>query len=355
MTMVHSDARESARGMVAAVLAEAAACFPQLMPSAELSTEALSARDARLAIAIHRTVLQRWMTLEYLLERCSRRPMQSIEPRLRGVLLSGAAQILFFDRLPVHAVVHESVNLAKQQVRSGAATLVNAVLRRLHDETQPAYTDEPWRPARDRLPLGAGSVVLRGELLPDIVKLVSYLSVATSHPCTLIERWLHRFGETQTIALCQHGQQKPPIIMAMEDGKLHSLNEAAARSLEPHAIDGFMVWRGEHQQLVEALAQHPARRVQDPASARAVEATAGLKPQWCLDYCAGRGTKTRQVVARHPQARVIATDQSNDRLADLQVALADCPSVQVSELKDLTHVCPQDGIDLLMFRRAVYQ
>ena len=56
------------------------------------------------------------------------------------------------------------------------------------------------------------------------------------------------------------------------------------------------------------LAGHPARRVQDPASAEPVQATAGLDVRRIVDYCAGKGTKTLQIAAMHQHAQVLATD-----------------------------------------------
>ena len=121
---------QTARGIAADALAHAAADFPDLAPAA-LDTARLDGRDAALALAIHRTALQRWMTIEHLLDRFTKQPCRSLEPGLRGVLLSAGAQLLFMDRLPTHAVVDESVSLARAMVREGAPPLVNAVLRRL--------------------------------------------------------------------------------------------------------------------------------------------------------------------------------------------------------------------------------
>lgn len=342
------NVRAGARGIVSIALAETASCFPDLGPASQLPIQTLSSRDARLAVAIHRTVLQRWITLEYLLDLSLRKPSRTLEPRLRGVLLSAAAQILFFDRLPVHAVVHESVDIARRLVRPGAASLVNAVLRRFHDQTQPAFSDEAWGPAKDRLPCEYGSIVLCNQLLPDPANFSEYLSVATSHPCLLIQRWIQCFGEERATALCRHGLQTSPIIAVLEDGVSVQSLGADAKFLEPHDIPGFMIWRGGHDRLVKLLGQHEGRRVQDPASARSVQATAHLQPKWCLDYCAGRGTKTRQVSSLHPNARVIATDRSIERLADLRAAFVDFPAVSISELEAVRHACPAGGVDLLI-------
>ena len=82
----------------------------------------LSPADARLAAAIVRHGVQRWFTLEARARRTRRsRSTAELEPRLRGVLMAAAAQIVFMDRLPDYAVVDRGVDLAGRLVRRGAA------------------------------------------------------------------------------------------------------------------------------------------------------------------------------------------------------------------------------------------
>lgn len=340
--------RSKARGVVAEALVEAAGSFPSLSPSSQLPVRALEPRDARLAVAIYRTVLQRWITLEYLLDLFLSKPLRLLEPRLRSVLLSASAQILFFNRLPVHAVVNESVEIAKRLVRPGASSLVNAVLRRFYDQTQPTFSHDLWKPARDRLPSENGSVILCNELLPDPAVFIDHMHVATSYPKVLIRRWIQFFGKDQVAVICRHGLQTPPIIAAMESGVPVGSMGVDARLLRSHAISGFIVWRGGRDQLAKFLAQNPARRIQDPASASPVQATSHLCPKRCLDYCAGRGTKTRQLTSLHPNMHVIATDVSVERFADLQKAFAGHSAVTVVEPDAARRVCSAESVDLLV-------
>ena len=203
----------TARWWVAKSLADAAEAFPSLKPISFDAT-GLEPREARLGMAIYRTVMQRWITLEYFLDQNLRKPMHRLEPRLRGVLLSGAAQLIFFDRLPAHAVVNESVKLAKSLVRTGAGGLTNSVLRKLSTHVDRAYLD-PWQPARDKLPIDEGYLKLCGDFLPPPDRLDEYLSVATSHPRSLVKRWISQCGQDQAAAICLAGTRVPPTIVAM--------------------------------------------------------------------------------------------------------------------------------------------
>ncbi len=271
-----------ARRVVAVALGYAADQFPNLAPTT-LDVSALGAADRQLALAIHRTALQRWMTLEFLLNQHLKQPMHRLEPKLRGVLLSAAAQLMMFDRLPRHAVVDESVKLARRLVRAGAAGLVNAVLRRLAEQSTCP--------------------------LPDPHDRAHYLSVVTSHRKALVSRWIDQFGELQTTQLCRHGVQTPPVWVALEDGR-------------------FKSWEGSHADLVAFLREDPHRRVQDPAAAMPVSATADLRPGVIVDFCAGKGTKARQAATLHADAQVLTHDVDAAAVATLQTDLADLSNVR---------------------------
>jgi len=337
----------NARWVVAQALVSATQCYPDLVPCSNFPTGDLDLREARLAMVIHRTVLQRWITLEYLLDLDLNKPMRQLEPSLQAVLLSAAAQLLFLDRVPAHAVVDESVKIARSQVRSGAAGLVNAVLRRLSDRIR-STVGNPWVPKREWIPSGNGSVALCEQLLPPPEDFVEHMRVATSHPSFLIKRWVQNFGRDRTTEICLHNVATPPTLIALESPESVISDGDEGCLIRPHKIPGFVLWQGRRDQLVQVLQQHPARRVQDPASAGPVQATGKLSVKWCLDYCAGRGTKTRQLLAMHPQARVIATDVSTDRLADLRETFVEHPMVSVVEIDSVSEACPTTGIDLLI-------
>ncbi|MBL4591962.1 MAG: hypothetical protein JKY96_08385, partial [Phycisphaerales bacterium] len=84
-----------------------------------LDTSGPDPRDSALAHAIYDAVITRWMTLSYIVGKLGQQTMRDLEPRMQAVLLGGAAQILLMDRIPVHAVLDESVQWAKVNIRPG--------------------------------------------------------------------------------------------------------------------------------------------------------------------------------------------------------------------------------------------
>ncbi|HEX8101592.1 MAG TPA: 16S rRNA (cytosine(967)-C(5))-methyltransferase RsmB [Solirubrobacteraceae bacterium] len=96
---------------------------------AEADRHGLEPRDRGLATRLAYGAVQRQATLDHLIERLAGRPVEAIEPGAAAALRLGLYQLLFLDRVPAHAAVGESVELAKRHSRGGAG-LVNAVLRR---------------------------------------------------------------------------------------------------------------------------------------------------------------------------------------------------------------------------------
>lgn len=339
----------SAREAVIAPLAAAARMFPDLPPTPfDPASLNLSQRDAVLAAAIHQTVLDRWITLEFLLDQFLRQPSRNLEPPLRAVLLSGAAQLLFLSHSAPYAVVDESVELARRLVRPGAAGLVNAVLRRIAELLKARHEGEPWTPDVDALPFDGGWIELSGPCLPDPDTPAKHLSVATSHPPALVKSWLDAFGEETTRGLCLHSLTRPPTIVAVEAGFDLEAHRAAGRALQSHDREGFLLWQDGREALRSFLSEHPARRVQDPTAAAAIADARDLKPARILDYCAGRGTKTRQLLSALPPARVYATDRDSDRLDELTASIRDQPRLTVVPMTHLPAMLPKSGVDLLV-------
>ena len=126
--------------------------------------------DRRLVTELVYGVLRQKSCLDWYLASLVERPLEGLDREVRMVLRLGAYQILFLSRVPVRAVVHQSVELVKQSGKRSAAGLANAVLRRA-DEAG-------FEQACIRLPLDSP----RG------------LSLRFSHPEWLVRRWIDRWG-----------------------------------------------------------------------------------------------------------------------------------------------------------------
>ncbi len=293
-------------------------------------------RESRLAQAIHRLAIQRWMTLEYLLDQRLKQPCAQLEPRMRAVLVTASAQLLFMDRVPPHAVVNESVALARSWIRPGAAGLVNAVLRRVAQMPLRREPETRWEPARDALPLEAGRIVLAEPLLPPLNQTIAHLSAATSHAPELISAWLSHESPERVHDRLQLSLRTPPVIVRLSKAG-HLPNDPR---LSEHDEPGYACWSGPYGGLRALLQEQPDQWVQDPTSAQAVNATRGLRVNKILDLCAGLGTKTRQLRAVFPEAKILASDTNLGRLCELKEVFAGDADVRVMEAKAARAIGP---------------
>jgi 16S rRNA (cytosine967-C5)-methyltransferase len=296
----------------------------------EPETAGLDARDAGLASAIYDAVVRRWLTLSAVLEHVLGRSMSAIEPPLRAVLLAGAAQLLLLDRIPDHAAVDESVELAKVLVRPKAAGLVNAGLRRVAGlRTERGAAPPQERVGRDRIALSDGRVLrLNAAVFPGGE--LELLAAATSHPTGLLRRWAGRWPADRVANLGLHGAMHAPTVL-----NTTFASRPLPDSLLPHQSHGHHVFAGTHAELLALLGSRRDLWVQDAASSRAVASAASLNPGVIVDVCAGQGTKTRQLAATFPHARVVATDADPERVQILRRLFADTAHVEVAAIDAL--------------------
>ncbi|MBH5337984.1 rRNA cytosine-C5-methyltransferase [Streptomyces pactum] len=108
------------------------------------------ARDAALATELVYGTLRRQGTYDAIIAACVDRPLREVDPPVLDVLSLGAHQLLG-TRIPAHAAVSATVELARVVLGDGRAKFVNAVLRRIAADdldgwlarVAPAYDEDP--------------------------------------------------------------------------------------------------------------------------------------------------------------------------------------------------------------------
>jgi len=281
-----------------------------------LDASGASERDAALAHAIYDACVRRWLTIRHLARGHLRQPWERLEPAVVGALLGGAAQLLFFDRVPAHAALDESVEWVKG-ASPRAAGLVNAVLRRIasmieRDNSGDPVRREAWTNARDEIPLPDGRALrLIGESLP--AEPLERAAAATGVPLWQVRRWAEDLGEDDALHVAWHAVGSAPVVLNVASAP----TPPQGPGIERHAAPGHRVFTGTRPELLALLAADSRVWVQDAASAEPVATLGEAGGGVVVDLCAGRGTKTRQLLARFPDARVVACEVSEARLGDL--------------------------------------
>jgi 16S rRNA (cytosine967-C5)-methyltransferase len=110
----------------------------------------LDTRDAALATELVYGTLRRQGTYDAIIAECVDRPLREVDPPVLDVLSLGAHQLLG-TRIPSHAGVSATVELARVVLGDGRAKFVNAVLRRIAardldgwlEKVAPPYDDDP--------------------------------------------------------------------------------------------------------------------------------------------------------------------------------------------------------------------
>ncbi len=229
---------------------------------------ALSRQDRDLVTELVLGTLRWQRVLDRELTARLRHPGSDMHLGVINALRLGAYQLLFLDRIPPHAAINESVELAKQADGPAMAGLTNALLRRLMRERAELQT-------------------LR-------------VDPAAAYPRWMVDRWRARFGEDAAYKICAFGQQAPPTTVRL----------AAAGSAASELASGLFLTSA--RRVLKGSA--PEARMQDEASQLVGEVAALDAGPAIWDACAAPGGKTAILAERNPEAAITATDVSAARL-----------------------------------------
>ncbi|HTJ68407.1 MAG TPA: transcription antitermination factor NusB [Actinospica sp.] len=128
MAGTQDKARRTAYDTLRAVSADDA--YANLVLPGLLTKRDLDARDAALATELAYGTLRAQGTYDAILAECVDRPLAQLDPELLDLLRLGAHQLLA-TRIPPHAAVAATVDLAREVLHEGAARMANAVLRKV--------------------------------------------------------------------------------------------------------------------------------------------------------------------------------------------------------------------------------
>jgi 16S rRNA (cytosine967-C5)-methyltransferase len=273
-----------------------------------VSEAGLTGRDAALATELGYGTLRASGTVDEILRDCSSRPLADIETGVLNLLRLGAYQLLK-TRIPNHAAVATTVDLARATGNARATGFVNAILRKVSARDFDAWCD---RISREASPLGR-------------------LAVRHSHPGWIVGAFADALGA---------GSARPPasevsaetagLLYNGADGPDHDLSdlEAALSADDERPETHLVAWPGRisRDELVQQAAgeagpysPYAVRLVTggEPAALAAVqEQLAGVQDegsQLCavalsqlplsgpdarwLDLCAGPGGKAALLAA----------------------------------------------------------
>ncbi|MCA1658634.1 MAG: 16S rRNA (cytosine(967)-C(5))-methyltransferase RsmB [Verrucomicrobiaceae bacterium] len=273
-----------------------------------LAASDLSGPDRAFATELFYGVLRNLTLVDYWIDQLR---SGRLDQSARDLLRLGIYQ-LFFLETPAHAAVFETVELAAPGIRS----LINGVLR--------------------------NAVRKKDSLREEATR--QSLSVRSSHPEFLIERWTRNFGADETAALCGWNNRPAPIY-----ARINRLKISDAEFLETagsaRCTDGTPNFVRLTSIATDVLAQGYCY-IQDPSTALACELLAPKPCENVLDACAAPGGKTAYLAElMENRGSIVACDRDAQRIRTLEENLQRL-GVEISRLIPHDWTAPKLPADL---------
>lgn len=259
----------------------------------------LEPEDRRLAHELAAGVFRHRSRLDAAIRPAVARGLDRVRPDLLDVLRIGAFQLLELDRVPPHAAVQTTVGIARRLGGRRVAGFVNAVLRRLADQTGP---EAPAAKAAE----------------PEHHDPARALAEQHSHPVWLVERWLARFGLAETERLLAWNNARPPLVLQparWSADELTTALDAAGLAWERSPFDAGLAVRARRPAEVPGFAAG-GFLVQDPAQLLVCRFFDPPLGATILDACAAPGGKSL-ILARRARL-VVAADRHRRRIRRLE-------------------------------------
>ncbi len=187
--MFMANARKTAVKVLVKI--EKEGTYSNLGVAEALKNSELNPQDKSLATAVIYGVLDRKITLDYILSKFLKTSINKTEPFTLMVLRSALYQIKYMDKIPESAAVNEAVKIMKSSKFSRNAGFVNGVLRSV---------------------LRTDVEIPKGDSAED-------LSVRYSCPLWIVESFLMDYGLADTKALLEESLKPAPTVLRINTVK----------------------------------------------------------------------------------------------------------------------------------------
>jgi 16S rRNA (cytosine967-C5)-methyltransferase len=253
----------------------------------------LDARDRALAQQLAFGTVQRAATLDHVILAVAGRPAADIDPPLLAAVRLGIFQLAYLDRVPAHAAVGESVELAKADRPRGAG-FVNAVLRRAAREAR-------------------GIVKHLPETTP------AQAALRHSHPEWIAALWWEAYGADTARQLLAADNEPAEAVLRANTLKI-APETLAARLPVPTRQEGEALILEAPYDAFSAPEWHQGLFMPQSRAAMAVAHALAPRPgDAVLDLCAAPGGKTTHLAAlTGNRGRIVAVERHAGRAEALR-------------------------------------
>jgi 16S rRNA (cytosine967-C5)-methyltransferase len=293
--MSKKNVREAALEILISI--EKNQAYSNLLLNKVIEKHSFSRKDAGLLTEIVYGTIQHRDTLDFYLKPFIKK-QNKLQQWVSILLRLSVYQMIYLDRVPVHAVIYEAVEIGKKRGHKGIASMVNGVLRTIQREGVPK--------------------------LEDIKDPIERLALETSHPLWLVKRWVSQYGYEETKKMCKINLQPPE-----QTARTNSNRLSRDTLMERLKSEGFQVEKGTvSPYAVKSLKGNLAHSqafaeglltIQDESSMLVADALGVEEGNQVLDCCAAPGGKTTHIAELlHNTGMVVSLDLHEHKVKLIQ-------------------------------------
>src|SRR5690554_917193 len=175
--------------------------YSHLLLNETIKKSNLPKKDVPLLTELVYGTIQYKKKLDYYLAHFSNKPLAKLDDWVLILLRLTLYQMVYLDRIPDRAAVHEAVQIAKKRGHQGISSMVNGILRAIQRKGLPNTSE--------------------------IEDEIERIAIETSHPTWLIRRWLEQFGEERTLSMA-----KANLLHPMQTARVNTLMTTVEKTID---------------------------------------------------------------------------------------------------------------------------
>ncbi|RKQ37434.1 16S rRNA (cytosine(967)-C(5))-methyltransferase RsmB [Oceanobacillus halophilus] len=304
--------------------------FSHLLIDNEIKSKRIEHKDEKLLTEIVYGTLQRKLTLDFYIDSFLS-SKKKIDLWVRMLLRMSIYQMVYLDKVPDHAVIHEAVEIAKKRGHKGIASFVNGILRNVQRKGVPDTSS-----------------------IKDNAK---RLSIETSHPEWLVKRWISEYGYETTKEMCEAN-----ITRKVQVVRVQPLKISREKAMEQLGELGFKVKTSDFSDqgiiveegniLTTDLFKKGMLTIQDQSSMLVGEMLEAEPNMKVLDACSAPGGKATHIAEKMENKGVIhaydlhkkKVNLIDKKAKELGLTIIDTNPSDARNLKDVHEVASFDRI-----------
>jgi 16S rRNA (cytosine967-C5)-methyltransferase len=261
--------------------------YSNLLLNNAIKKNNIDSKDVGLLTELTYGTLQRKMTLDFYLNPFLKNP-RKLESWVRQLLRITLYQMVYLDKIPDRAAIFEAVEIAKKRGHKGIASMVNGVLRSVQREGLPS--------------------------LEQIKDPAERLSIETSHPLWLVQRWVNQLGYSKAKEMCEINLTAPLQTARVNTTKIDRETCIEILKKEGYQVEISSVVPEAIKCLKGNLANSNAFKegnitIQDESSMIVAHALGIHEDEVVLDACAAPGGKSTHIAEKlNNSGKVISLD-----------------------------------------------